>query len=90
MVGDRADEGWVFGLLHPGVAEGRKFLELVGVPSSQNAAISRVAPTDPDNSYLIQKLEGNAGTQMPLGGAALDPAVIAEIRLWITNGALRQ
>ncbi len=66
------------------------FLELVGVPSSQNAAISRVAPFDPDNSYLIQKLEGNAGTQMPLGLPALDPAVIAEIRQWITDGALRQ
>ena len=65
------------------------FLELVGVPSSQNAAISRVAPTDPDNSYLIQKLEGNAGSQMPLGRPALDPAVIAEIRQWITDGALR-
>ncbi len=66
------------------------FVELVGVPSSQNAAISRVAPMDPNNSYLIQKLEGNAGTQMPLGLPALDPAVIAEIRLWITNDALRQ
>jgi hypothetical protein len=65
------------------------FLELVGVPSSQNAAISRVAPTDPDNSYLIQKLEGNAGSQMPLGLPALDPAVIAEIRQWIADGALR-
>lgn len=66
------------------------FLELVGVSSSANAAILRVAPTDPDNSYLIQKLEGNAGAQMPLGLPALAPADIAEIRQWITDGALRQ
>ncbi len=67
------------------------FAALVGVPSLQQAGILRVAANDPDNSYLIQKLEGNAATglQMPLGLAALDPAVIAEIRQWITDGALR-
>ncbi len=66
------------------------FLELVGVSSLANAAIVRVAPADPDNSYLIQKLEGNAGAQMPLGLPALAPADIAEIRRWIADGALRQ
>jgi len=51
----------------------------------------RVLPGDPDNSYLIQKLQGNqmAGGQMP-PGAPLQQAVIDDIRLWITNGALRQ
>ena len=70
------------------------YLSLLGVlgmgePSLQNGAILRVAPNDPDNSYLIQKLEGNAGTRMPLGRPALDPAVILEIRNWIAAGALR-
>ncbi|MGI9341624.1 MAG: Ig-like domain-containing protein [Gammaproteobacteria bacterium] len=62
-----------------------------GVPSPVTA-ILRVAPGDPDNSYLIQKLEQAmpvAGAQMPLGQAPLDPAVIAEIRKWIMDGALR-
>ncbi len=65
------------------------FASLVGVASTGNAAILRVAPNDPDGSYLIQKLEGNAGAQMPLGGQPLDPADIAEIRQWILDGALR-
>jgi len=62
-----------------------------GVPSIQQVGILRVAPTDPVNSYLIQKLEGIAATglQMPIGSPPLDPAVIAEIRQWITNGAPR-
>jgi len=67
------------------------FAALVGVPSLQQAGILRVAATDPNNSYLIQKLEGNAATglQMPFGLSPLDPAVIAEVRQWITDGALR-
>ena len=63
------------------------YAQLVGVASSQNPGILRVAANDPDNSYLIQKLEGAAGARMPLGAAPLDPEVIAAIRLWIANGA---
>ena len=67
------------------------FMSLVGVASTQQAAILRVDDFDPDNSYLIQKLEGTAlsGGRMPPAGA-LDPAIIAEIRQWISDGALRQ
>jgi hypothetical protein len=65
------------------------FAALVGVASLQQPAILRVAAGDPDDSYLIQKLEGNAGSRMPLGGSALDPSVIAEIREWIKDGAER-
>ena len=59
--------------------------------SLQVPALSRVAANDPDNSYLVQKLEGSAagGVRMPFGGAALDPALIADIREWISNGAQR-
>ena len=66
-------------------------MSLVGVASTQQAAILRVDDFDPDNSYLIQKLEGTAlsGGRMPPAGA-LDPAIIAEIRQWISDGALRQ
>jgi hypothetical protein len=53
--------------------------------------LSRVAAGDPDNSYLIQKLEGTAaeGAQMPFGGAPLEQAVIDGIRQWIADGAER-
>jgi hypothetical protein len=63
---------------------------LVGVPSTEIPSTVRVAPGDPDSSYIIQKLEGHAavGARMPLGGPYLSADTIAFIRQWITNGAL--
>lgn len=62
---------------------------LVGVPSTEVPSVERVKPGDPDNSYLIQKLEGHAsvGAQMPFGGPPLPAATIAVIRQWIVDGA---
>ncbi len=68
------------------------FGSLVGIPSQQEAAILRVAAGDPDNSYLVQKIEGSAatGTLMPPPGRApLSADEIAAIRQWITDGAMR-
>lgn len=67
------------------------YMLLVNVPSREEPGIKRVAPGDPDNSYLIQKLEGHAaaGNRMPYGGPYLDEATVAQIRLWITNGAVQ-
>jgi hypothetical protein len=63
---------------------------LVGVPSAQEPSLQRVAPGDPNNSYLIRKLEGTAsqGGRMPLNGTPLSQADINVIRQWITDGAL--
>lgn len=67
------------------------FMALVNVPSEEDAALDRVTPGDPDNSYLVHKIEGTAAapndTRMPLGGAPLDQSTIDAIRQWITNGA---
>ncbi|MDH3857529.1 MAG: Ig-like domain-containing protein, partial [Gammaproteobacteria bacterium] len=66
------------------------FALLVGVPSNQVPALLRVDPGSPDNSYLIQKMEGTAaaGGRMPLNGPPfLDQTTIDVIRLWISNGA---
>jgi hypothetical protein len=62
---------------------------LVGVPSTEVPTILRVKPGDPDNSYIIQKLEGHAavGARMPFGGPYLSTDTIAFIREWITEGA---
>jgi hypothetical protein len=62
---------------------------LVGVPSTEVPSILRVAPGDPNNSYIIQKLEGHAavGGQMPLGETPLPATTIAFIAQWITDGA---
>jgi hypothetical protein len=64
---------------------------LVGVPSNEQPSTLRVKPGDPNDSYLIQKLEGHAavGARMPLGGPYLDQATIDVIRQWITDGAQR-
>jgi len=69
------------------------YAELVGEFSGQNGqgAVMLVAPTNPDASYLIRKLEGTAGItggRMP-PGAALSQPDIDQIRQWITDGAVR-
>jgi hypothetical protein len=67
------------------------FANLVGISSIQQPTLSRVAAADPDNSYLVQKIEGTApnSTRMPLGGGVLDQALIDDIRDWIASGANR-
>jgi hypothetical protein len=69
--------------------EGMSHAMLVNVPSVEVPALLRVDPGNPDDSYLIQKIEGTAavGGRMPLGGPALPQATIDAIRQWITNGA---
>ena len=65
---------------------------LVGVPSNEKSSVLRVKAGDPDNSYIVQKLEGAAGivgSQMPLDQTPLPAATITAIRQWITNGALQ-
>jgi hypothetical protein len=69
--------------------EGNSYALLVGVASGEQGSVLRVAAGNPNNSYLIQKLEGTAavGGRMPLGGPFLDAATIAVIRQWIADGA---
>ena len=63
---------------------------LVGIASGEEPSLLRVEPGDPNNSYIIQKLEGTASTggRMPLNGTPLSQADINMIRQWITDGAL--
>jgi hypothetical protein len=63
---------------------------LVGVPSAEQPALLRVKPGDPDDSYMVQKIEGLSsisGAQMPFMEKPLPQATIDAIRQWITNGA---
>jgi mono/diheme cytochrome c family protein len=62
---------------------------IVNVPSKEVPSLMRVEPGDPDNSYLVQKVEGTAaeGERMPLGQTPLTAAQIALIRRWISEGA---
>jgi hypothetical protein len=69
--------------------EGMSHAMLVNVPSVEVPSLDRVEPGDPDDSYLVQKIEGTAavGGRMPLGGSPLPDETIEAIRQWITDGA---
>jgi hypothetical protein len=63
---------------------------LVGVPSAEQPTLLRVKPGDPDDSYMVRKIEGLSsisGAQMPYMETPLPQATIDAIRQWITNGA---
>jgi hypothetical protein len=70
--------------------EGHSYALLVGVPSNEVPGLDRVKPGDPDNSYLVQKIEGASGivgARMPFGGPYLPQSTINIIRQWISDGA---
>jgi hypothetical protein len=61
------------------------------VASLEQPGLMRVKPSDPDNSYVIHKVEGAegiTGVRMPLGGPVLSQPTIDQIRAWISGGAL--
>lgn len=63
---------------------------LVSAPSTQAAGVARVIPGNPDDSYLIRKLEGRgiSGLRMPRSGPPyLTSGQIQIIRRWIEIGA---
>lgn len=73
--------------LLPGVAH----QNLVNRPSVGKPGAILVIPGDPDNSYLVQKLEGApgiVGQRMPrTGGPYLTDGQMLVIRRWIREGA---
>jgi hypothetical protein len=69
---------------------GFSYASIVGVPSLEDPTRFRVEPFDPDNSFLICKLENCpsiVGQQMPLVGGPLPQSTIDVIRDWISLGA---
>jgi hypothetical protein len=74
--------------------EGQAFGELVGVApfhaNARAAGLVRVAPGEPDGSFLVIKVEGpplELGFRMPLVGDPLSAEEIRAIRDWIAAGA---
>lgn len=67
--------------------------QLVNVAVREKPGAIRVIPGDPDNSYLIHKLDGAAditGRRMPFNGPPyLTDGQITIIKRWIANGAPR-
>ena len=72
------------------LSEGKAYSNLVNVPSQEVPQFKRVAPGNPNQSYLVMKLEGSSGIQgarMPRGGSPLSQATIDSIKKWIADGA---
>lgn len=73
------------------LVEGVSYGNLVGRTSGAKPGAVRVIPGDPDNSYLVQKLEGAqgiVGQRMPrTGGPFLTTGQMSIIRRWIELGA---
>ena len=73
------------------LSEGMSRADLVGVASAEVPSLLRVDPGNPDDSYLVIKLEGSdprlVGSRMPLNMPALSAEEIGVVREWIQNGA---
>jgi len=73
------------------LVDGSSYAALVGSPSVQKPGEIFVIPGDPDNSYLVKKLEGTAGIvglRMPRNnGPFLTEGQMLVIRRWIREGA---
>ena len=67
------------------------YAALVSARSVEKSSLFRVAPGDPDNSYMVHKLEGGpniVGERMPRGGGPfLSSGQMLVIRRWIAAGA---
>lgn len=73
------------------LADASAYSQLVNIASTQKPGAIRVIPGDPDNSYLIHKIEGApgiVGQRMPrTNGPFLTAGQILIIRTWIRQGA---
>ncbi len=70
---------------------GQSYDSLVNQPSSQDDALTLVAPGNSAGSLLFQKVSSNAppvGSTMPLFGERLSSTELALIRDWIDQGAM--
>lgn len=69
------------------------YANLVNVASQEQPQLKRVLPGNPDDSYIVHKIEGTqeSGNQMPNGCPSSEPCLdhdtIAVIRQWIADGA---
>jgi len=73
-------------------SEENSYAFLVSHAADEVPELLRVNPGNPDDSYIIRKLEGASnivGGRMPLGGPYLTQEQINSVRDWIANGAPR-
>jgi hypothetical protein len=84
-----ATRGFIPGGLN--LTSGVAYANLVNVPSRGKPGATRVVPGDPDNSYVVHKLEGRpgiAGQRMPFSnGPYLTEGQMLVFKRWIALGA---
>ncbi len=71
------------------LSAGQSYANTVNVPSAQMPSLDRIEPLQPDNSYLVRKIEGSGivAGRMPLERARLRQQTIDLIRRWVSEGA---
>lgn len=75
------------------LAAGQAYANIVNVAAFELGSMDRIEPGQPDNSYLIHKIQGTqvsvggSGSRMPLSGTPLSAEVIELIRRWVAEGA---
>lgn len=75
------------------LSAGQTFGSVVNVAAMELPSMNRVTPSEPDNSYLVHKVQGThlsvggSGSQMPLNRSPLSQSDINLIRAWIQAGA---
>ncbi len=75
------------------LSAGQAFGSVVNVAARQLPGMNRVTPNQPDNSYLVHKVQGThlavggSGSRMPLNRSPLSQSDIDLIRAWIQAGA---
>lgn len=74
---------------------GQAFSNVVNVAARELPSMNRVTPNQPDDSYLVHKVQGThldvgvggSGSRMPLNRSPLSQSDIDLIRAWIQAGA---
>jgi hypothetical protein len=72
---------------------GQTYSNVVNVASQELPSMNRVTRNQPDNSYLVHKVQGTHlgvggnGSRMPLGRSPLSQDEIDIIRAWVAAGA---
>ncbi|MDI3259396.1 MAG: TIGR03118 family protein [Sinobacteraceae bacterium] len=74
--------------------DGHSYSNIVNVASQEQPSLLRIKPGDPDNSYLIRKVQGEpniSGARMPFGCPNTQPCLsqqtIDMMRQWVAEGA---
>lgn len=72
------------------LAAGFAYANIVGRRSLENSSLNRIEPGDPERSYLVKKIRGDAdivGERMPRVGGPLRQEQIDGIIGWVRGGA---